>query len=109
MSYTYQEAAQRGDAIGVVRQAVLFSALWALGSSWTIAIRKVVMGIVGDDGNAVYAELTAAAITTLIALGATFIATRRCITASVTSSVEEGEARNPATRISLPRHSLPRR
>lgn len=112
MSYTYQEAAQRGDAIGVVRQAVLFSALWALGSSWSIAIRKVVMGVVGGDGNAVYAEVAAASITTLIALSATFVATRRCLTASVAASAEEGGARNPPPTSRslrpLPR-ALPRR
>ena len=95
---TYQEAAQRGDAIGVVRQAILFASLWSLGSSWVIAIRQVVMTIIPehDNGNVVVAELMAALITTLIALGATFVATRRCFTSSV-SSVEEGEVRNPSS------------
>ena len=106
---TYQEAAQKGDAIGVVRQAVLFASLWSLGSSWVIAIRQVAMTIIPDenDDNVVVAEILAALITTTIALAATFVVTRRCSTSSSSSLEEEGVAHNRSS--SQPRRRIPAR
>lgn len=82
---SYQEAAQRRDPVGLLRQAVLFASLWAIGSSWSIAIREIVTTIVpeadSNDGDVVLAELGAASVTTLIAILATFASTVRCGTA----------------------------
>ena len=75
---SYQEAALEGDATGVLREAVLHASLWAIGSSWAVAIREGVTSAFPDAGDAVVAELLAAALTTAIALGATFAATRCC-------------------------------
>ena len=90
---SYQEAAQRRDPIGVLRQAVLFASLWAIGSSWAVAIHEIVTTIVPDDnGSVVLAELGAATVTTLIAMGATFVATMRCDSTSSAASSSEAVA-----------------
>lgn len=71
---SYQEAARQGKISDVLRQAALFASLWALGSSWSVAIRECIISLNIAGGNRVLSELTAASITTLIALGVTAFA-----------------------------------
>ena len=100
---SYQEAAQRGDPVGVVRQAVLFSALWAIGSSWSIAIREMVTSILPSD-NVVGAELAAASVTTLLSLTVTCLVTARCcFTSSSEPSLEDRAERTQTTSRPPPR------
>lgn len=112
---TYQEAAEVGDTLGVLRQAALFASLWAIGSSWSTAIREMVVALLPerDEQEVVVAELTAATITTLFALGLTFLVSRCCQPAccglqkitfsSASSSVEVGVERiRPSRRRPLP-------
>ena len=71
---SYQEAAKKGNISDVLRQAALFASLWALGSSWAVAIRECIISLNIAGGNRVLSELTAASITTLFALGVTALA-----------------------------------
>ena len=87
---TYQEAIERRDAFGVARHAVMFVALWIMGNSWSIAIRQAVLSIVPDN-SVLIAEVAAASITTLFALGASLL-----VTFCVSSEREDAE-RNPPT------------
>ena len=91
---SYQAAALEGDATGVLREAVLHASLWAIGSSWALAIREAVTASFPDTGDAVVAELLAAAVTTAFALGATFGATRCC---RATARRARAEAARPTT------------
>jgi len=58
--------------MGALRQSIVYASLWAIGSSWALAIREVVTSIVPNRGAG---ELLAASLTTLVAVGATFAAT----------------------------------
>ena len=87
MASAFHDAASRRDPVGMLRQAALYASLWAIGSSWSVAIREIVTAIVptvdDDDGDenewrVVLAELGAAATTTLLAICATLGATARC-------------------------------
>lgn len=62
---TFQERAERGDVVGALRVAMVYGSLWAIGSSWSLAIRQIVVEIVpAGTSNKVFAELGAALITT---------------------------------------------
>lgn len=76
---TFHESAERGDILSTLRIAVVYGSLWAIGSSWSTAIREIVYTFVPDDADTrVVAELGAAAITTLLGVGVALIATRKC-------------------------------
>lgn len=68
---SFADAARRGDLMSALRQSVVYASLWAIGSSWALAIREVVTSVVPNRG---VAEILAATVTTLLAIGITFAA-----------------------------------
>ena len=74
---SYAESATNGNVIGMVRFAILNGALWAVGISWSTAIRAVTLQIVPDDSqDVVLGELAAATITTVLAVAASYAVMR---------------------------------
>ena len=77
---TFHESAEQGDILNSLRIAIVYGALWAIGSSWSTAIRETVITLVPNDSdNRVFAELGAAAITTIFGVGVAVLATRNCV------------------------------
>ena len=78
----FTQSVQRGDALSALRMASVNGALWAIGSSWSNAIREIARVIVplraSDD--IVLAEILAAAVVTFIGLGISLLVTRNCWT-----------------------------
>lgn len=76
MSYT--ESATEGNWLGMLRFAVLNGALWAVGTSWSTAIRAVTLQIVPNDTqDVVFGEIAAATVTTLISVVVSYAVMRR--------------------------------
>ena len=46
---SFQKSAADGDIIGALQLALVYGSLWAIGSSWSTAIRGVVLFILPDD------------------------------------------------------------
>jgi len=62
----------------MLRFAVLNGALWAVGSSWSTAIRAVTLQIVPNEAqNVVLGELAAATITTFLSVAVSYAVMRR--------------------------------
>jgi len=62
----------------MLRFAVLNGALWAIGSSWSTAIRAVTLQIVPNDSkDVVFGEIAAATVTTLLSMAASYAVMRR--------------------------------
>ena len=77
---TFHESAEQGDILNSLRIAIVYGALWAIGSSWSTAIRETVLTFVPNDSdNRAFAELGAAAITTIFGVSVAVVATRNCI------------------------------
>ena len=67
---SYVESARRGEVLSTVRYAILNGSLWAIGISWSTAIRAVVAALLPDDTrDVIFGELLAAGITTVFAVG----------------------------------------
>ena len=76
---SFEESAKSGSLIDTFRFAAVAGSLWAVGSSWALAIRQIVLEIMpADSGNVVLAELGAAAITTVFGVGIAVLAARYC-------------------------------
>lgn len=78
---TFHEQAARGDAVGALQAAASYAALWAIGSAWSTAIRAISLELFPHATmEVVVAELSAATITTLLAMGLALLASRstRC-------------------------------
>lgn len=76
---TFHESATQGDIVSTLQIAVVYGALWAIGSSWATAIREIVITLVPNDTeNQALAELGSAAITTVIGVGVALLTTRKC-------------------------------
>jgi hypothetical protein len=62
----------------MMRFAVLNGALWAVGTSWSTAIRAVTLQIVPNDAqDVVFGEIAAATVTTLISVIVSYAVMRR--------------------------------
>ena len=73
----FYEVAARGDALGALKSGAVFGALWAIGSSWSTAIRQIaVIMFPSDTMDKVIAELLAASATTLIGIAIALLAAR---------------------------------
>lgn len=71
MSYT--QSAVDGNWVGMVRFAVLNGALWAVGTSWSTAIRAVTLQILPNDSrDVVLGEVAAATMTTLLSVAVSY-------------------------------------
>ena len=76
---SFSESVQRGDAFGALRMASVYSALWAIGSSWSTAIREIARVIVpANSTEAVVAEILAAGVVTVLGMGISLLVTRNC-------------------------------
>ena len=76
---SFEESAKKGSLIDTFRFAAVAGSLWAVGSSWALAIRHIVLEIMPTDTNdVVLAELGAAAITTAFGVAIAVIAGRYC-------------------------------
>lgn len=74
---SFEEDARRGNLSGVVQKAALYGILWAIGSSWSSAIRAIALTIVPQNTtDIVLAELGAAAFTTFVGAGVAIAATQ---------------------------------
>jgi hypothetical protein len=74
---TFEERAVRGDAGGALRSAAIYGALWAIGSSWSTAIREIVRLVLPEDTmDAVLAEFAAAGLVTAVGMGVALLVGR---------------------------------
>ena len=75
----FTESVQRGDAFSALRMASVNGALWAIGSSWSTAIREIARVIVpSNTADVVVAEILAAGVVTFLGLGISLLVTRNC-------------------------------
>lgn len=75
---SYAESATEGNWVGMLRFAVLNGALWAVGSSWSTAIRAVTLQIVPNDSrDVVLGEIAAATVTTLFSVVVSYVVMRQ--------------------------------
>lgn len=75
---SYAESATEGNLVGMLRFAVLNGALWAVGTSWSTAIRAVTLQIVPNDAqDVVFGEIAAATVTTLLSVAVSYAVMRR--------------------------------
>ena len=91
---SYAESATDGNVIGMLRFAILNGALWAVGISWSTAIRAVTLQIVPSESrDVVFGELVAASITTVLAVAASYAVMRNdccgCVCSTRRRSQEE--------------------
>lgn len=69
----------KGNPLGALQHAAIYAVLWAIGTSWSTAIREIAVVLVGEDTfDVVLAELFAAGVTTVIGIGIAFCATQCC-------------------------------
>ena len=75
---SYQENVLDGNTLGSLRSAILTGSLWAIGSAWALSIREIVVIILPVDVKSigVFAELSAATITTLVGVAISLLAVR---------------------------------
>ena len=80
---SFEQRARNRDALGAVSTAAVYGALWAIGSSWSTAIREVTRLLLPTDTlDAVVAEVVAAALVTVFGVGVAFLVTVPCPTTS---------------------------
>lgn len=72
---SYQDSAARGDAVATFRFAIVSGSLWAIGSSWSAAIRAIAI-VALPSSVVVVAELGAALLTTVIGVAIAMLAAR---------------------------------
>ena len=107
-SMPFHESAEKGDLVNSFRIAFVYGALWAIGSSWSLAIRAVVVSMVsGGPNKLVLAEMGAAAITTVVGVGIAVLATRPCTMNCLLSSKKSEETRTPSMGASSVSQTLP--
>lgn len=97
---SYFESARRGEIVSTTRYAILNGSLWAIGLSWSTAIRSIVITLIpSDTRDIVLGEFLAAVITTVVAVGISVgISWRCCETPSSPNTsappVAQGRRRN---------------
>ena len=76
---SFSEQVRQGDAVAALRTATVYGALWAIGSSWSTAVRKIVLQIVVHVSlPEVWGELLAVGITTILGIGVALVAVQPC-------------------------------
>jgi hypothetical protein len=101
---TFHESAEQGDILNSLQIGIVYGALWAIGSSWSTAIRETVITLVPNDSdNRVFAELGAAALTTMFGVGVSVLATRSC------AKICTAKQTQPKTQTQLITQTLPTR
>ena len=67
---SYADAASQGNVVNTLRHAILTGTLWAIGISWSTAIRSVTLLLVPDDSfDQIIGELLSTVIVTVIGVG----------------------------------------
>jgi len=95
---SYAESAVEGNWVEMMRFAVLNGALWAVGSSWSTAIRAVTLQIVPNDSyDVVLGEIVAASVTTLLSVAASYAVMRRKCCGGRPPREEANESRRDST------------
>ena len=94
-----------GDALGALRSATTFAALWSIGTAWTTATRAIALLLLPHETmDLVWAEILAASITTVLGIGTAFVVMHpRC------AGRRRIVAAPPIPSRSLPLRSLARR
>lgn len=73
---TFQESAARGDIVSTFQTAIVYGALWAIGSSWSTAIREIAVTVMPESSNnRILAEIGSAALTTVLGVTVAVLAT----------------------------------
>ena len=73
----FEEHVQEGNAAGALRAGLVSAALWAVGISWSTAIRAIALLIVPDGVlDRVLAELLSATVVTFLAIGGALLVSR---------------------------------
>ncbi len=99
---SYAESATEGNWVGMLRFAVLNGALWAVGSSWSTAIRAVTLQIVPNDSrDVVLGEIAAATVTTLLSVVVSYAVMRQ----NCCRTRRPEEETHPGTAVPRPRPS----
>ena len=76
---SYIESAHNGEIVNTSRYAIINGSLWAVGISWSTAIRAIVITIIPKDTREVIiGEILAAAITTCLAVAIAIIVGKGC-------------------------------
>ena len=76
---SFQERAERGDPFGAFQYAAVAGSLWAIGSSWSTAIRQIVRTLLPEDTmDIVIAEVVSALATTGLGISIAICVTRQC-------------------------------
>lgn len=74
---SFEERAKRGDPLGAFRYAAVAGSLWAIGSSWSTAIRQIAIRLFPQDTvDVVVAELISALLTTGLGVTIAILVTR---------------------------------
>ena len=72
---SFQEQVARGSAVGALRTGAVYGALWAIGSSWSNAIREIARILFPEeDMDAIFAEIIATGLVTLMGIGIALLA-----------------------------------
>lgn len=83
----------------MTRFAILNGALWAIGSSWSTAIRAVTLQIIPDDSReVVLGEIAAASMTTILSVTVSYVVMRRCYCTTKRGSTGDEEGERPQRR-----------
>lgn len=69
MTQNFSSSIIQGDLFGAIRFATINGALWAIGSSWSNAIRETTRALLPNDTiDVVLAEMMAATLTTVLGI-----------------------------------------
>ena len=104
---TFYEQTARGDALGALATAASFSALWAIGSAWSNAIRAISLQLFPHETmDIVLAEVSAAIVTTFLGLAIALTISRswKCCSSCCTINYNEEKQQHRGTI----RHVTPR-
>ena len=76
---TYEENIARANVRGALTSAAATGTLWAIGLSWSNAIRGITLAIFpADERDVILGELVAAMITTFLGVAVAFTVVRSC-------------------------------
>ena len=111
MSGEFYEYASNGSMFSAFRYSVIYAVLWAIGTSWSTAIRSISLELFPHDTmDVVFAELAAALATTIIGLTIAYVTTRPysvCCEWMCSVKRAEEEAKPPSKHFP-PAHSVMR-
>ena len=103
---SYAESATDGNLIGMLRFAMLNGALWAVGTSWSTAIRAVTLQIVPNDAqDVVFGEIAAATVTTFFSVAVSYAVMRRECCRRRPKAEEEAEEMRRGSTVARPHPS----